>query len=251
MLWLWPPLTQCGDRHDRVMYGPPRVAKPDGGSDSMRSRASELVPRIHALLSFQGPLRACAGDSPGRHDPPRRRPASTIAPEAAAVEAASRRRSPCATRRRLWRRLPTWSTSPSSSVGGHVERPASTTSPSIRTAALVDQAARLAAAEAEVLAPAAPAGGPPRSAARLHHGLGDVVGDLAVARGAGRSAPPRRPPRPAPWKRSHEPPRELALGLARMRARGRAAPRAAARSTPPSPRRGRSSASRTSPPGHR
>ena len=55
----WPPSTQAGDRHDRVV-GPPRVAEAtDGGSDLVHEPRN-VRPSARALLSFQRPLRACA-----------------------------------------------------------------------------------------------------------------------------------------------------------------------------------------------
>jgi hypothetical protein len=54
----WPPSTQFGGRHDRVV-SPPRMAEATTTGRTW-SRASELRPSARALLSFQGPLRVRA-----------------------------------------------------------------------------------------------------------------------------------------------------------------------------------------------
>ena len=84
----WPPSTQSGDRHDRV-DGPPRWPKPRrrvGRGHEPR----DFVPRLARCSVFKDRFAPARRDSPGRHDPPRRRPASIAATLAQGSPAASR-----------------------------------------------------------------------------------------------------------------------------------------------------------------
>ena len=222
----------------------PDLAAGDGPG---RTRCiSRTNPRDTCAAQFSKTVATRPGDLPCRVGTPRRRRGDysarlTVLSRASANESSLGGSRPVASAKR---RFPTWSTLPASSAAGRSSVAGSTRLAVDADRSLVDQPARLAAADPEAVADQ---GRQVDGLGAVESVLGDVVGDPAVAGGPGRSGPP-----PPPRSRRRRSDRRSA---ARARAwppsgggRRRAARRAAAPSTDRARRRGRSSACRRSPP---
>ena len=243
------------------LSSPSRHGRSHGdGSDVVTSLGT--IPRLARCSVFKDRSAACAeGLSRAGREPPRGRPlqyiARRLAPALSArprgrtgtVAAAAKR--PPATRRRSGGACPPGA--PRRRAPRPARRAARRPAPRRRPARRPGSIRRRAslATEAEVLARAAPAGGPPRRRPLgVDHRLRDVSG-TSRARAAGRSAASASCGRLGAVEPLHQPPRELALGLTRMARRVERLAEQQPVVLRPSPRRGRSSASRTSPPADR
>ena len=167
---------------------------------------SGTKPRIARCSVFKDRSRSGEGVSPARPDAvsgatsqySSRRSLWQV-PRPERTQEVSRPASGAAKRRRRWRRLPTWSTTPSSSVGGHVEASRVDGLAVELHPALRDQPPRLARARARTRPRSAPAGAPAPVLRRRSRPPGSRP--AARARTCTRSnAPP--PPRPRPRRGS-------------------------------------------------
>ena len=226
MSWLLAAAYTCDDRHDRFMYMPDRAA--GDGPGRTRCITETGILQIHALLSFQRPLRPGAGDLPRPDGTPRRRRRSIGI------------RRPCRGLRDGNRRSagPQPQRSAACRPGARDRRARGGQRRGVRLDRLaVDPDRRPASIRRRASLPLIPKPSRDqrrqvdRSAAAADRGLGDVVGDLAARGGPGRSAPRASAPLPAPAKRSQIRRASSRLASHRVAARRRAPRRAAAPSS--------------------